>query len=238
MKAQLGRLVYSKGRWIKAGADTPAPAATTIGEIWGFYGNVIDYLRVVLVLIAAWTITLPAPLTSAALILASILLDWIDGPVARRFDQCTIFGSGVDWLADVLGQVVTLCWWAHLDIRILPFVLAFTAVEAALSIFDFATTATGVYPTYEGKLARRYNGFFAILDWSMPNATYSPFGTFLWLAYPLFCLVSCLRLAQPAFAPALQFAQAALLVPALLYVWCEVAYLCFLLRNWRELPRK
>lgn len=238
MKPTLKMLLYSKGKWIPAGPDARPDAATSIREIWRFHGNVIDYARVGLALAAGAAVMMSAPFTAAALILGSTLLDWVDGPVARHFNQCTIFGSGVDWLADVLCQWVTLIWWAQLDRRILLVILAFTAVETALSIFDFATTVTGLYPTYEGRLARYYrNPFFAILDWSMPNGSYSNFGTFLWLAYPVFCLVCCLKLAQPAFAQALFISQAVLLVPALLYMWCEVAYLCFMLRNWRELPR-
>jgi phosphatidylglycerophosphate synthase len=238
MKAELKNLVYSRGKWVKGADDAATSRPVTLAEIWRFYGNLVDYVRVVLVLAAAWTITVPAPFTTALLILTSILLDWIDGPLARYYDQCTIFGSGVDWLADVLGQVVTLCWWAQLEPRVLPWILAFTGVEMALSIFDFATTAVGVYPVYEGKLSKRYNSFFAIIDWAIPSGSYSWFGTFLWLTYPAFCLVCCLRLAQPAFGTALLAAQTILLLPALLYVWCETAYLCFILGQWRELPRK
>lgn len=238
MKPALKTLLYSKGKWIPAGPEASPVARTSIREIWRFYGNLIDYARVALALAAGVAVMVPAPFTAAALILTSTLLDWIDGPVARRYNQCTIFGSGVDWLADVLCQLVTLIWWAQLDRRILPVILAFTAVEMALSIFDFATTVTGVYPTYEGRLAEYYrNPFFSILDWSMPSGSYSWLGTFLWLAYPVFCLVSCLTLAQPALAQPLLIAQLVLLVPALLYMWCELAYLCFMLRNWRELPR-
>jgi phosphatidylglycerophosphate synthase len=50
---------------------------------------------------------------SAVLLMTSVLLDWIDGPVARAYNQCTIFGSGVDWLADVLVQILTMCWWVQ-----------------------------------------------------------------------------------------------------------------------------
>ena len=230
-------LVYTKGKWVKAATFVEPPGAAKFADLWWFYGNLIDYARIGLVLAAGAVLTVPAPWTAAGLILLSTLLDWVDGPVARKYGHCTIFGSGADWLGDVLGQVVTLVWWAQLDIRVLPFLLAFTGVELALSIFDFATTATGLYPTFEGKLAKRYNWFYAIVDWSQPNGTDSHFGTFLWLAYPVFCLVSCLKLAQPLGGWWLETAQWVLVVPALLYMWCETAYLGFILRNWREPSR-
>lgn len=113
-------------------------------DIAYFYANVIDYVRVVMCLVAAFTIRANWPVTSAFLIFVSVLLDWIDGPlsspflsspsrlsfcplthpfpgpVARAYNQCTIFGSGVDWLADVLCQVITMGWWVQLDPSTLP----------------------------------------------------------------------------------------------------------------------
>jgi phosphatidylglycerophosphate synthase len=223
-------LTYKKGHWVKDDAtDSLQLPSRKFSDIWWFYGNQIDYLA------AAFVLSNESPFVAAGLIFLSTLLDWVDGPIARKYGQCTIFGSGIDWLADVLCQVLTLIWWAQLDHRILPFILAFTAVEIALSIFDFAITATGRYPSYEGKISKVLNSrFFTILDWSMPSGSYSHFGTFLWLAYPCFCLASCLKLAEPSHSHWLASAQLALLVPALLYIWCELAYLIFILKRWRE----
>ena len=162
MKSELTTLLYSNGRWEKADKILIPPGSTRIGEIWRFYANVICYGRVALTLVAAVTLMEHLPRTTAALILISTLLDWVDGPVARRLNQSTIFGCGVDWLADVLCQVITLIWWAQLDLRFLPVVFAFTAVETALSIFDFASSVTGIYPSYRGLVSRIYgNPFFS-----------------------------------------------------------------------------
>lgn len=189
-----------------------------------------------LCLLAALTLALQWPVPTAVLIIVSTLLDWVDGPVARAHDQCTIFGSGVDWLAGMLAQVVTLVWWASLAPAVLPVLLVATAIELANCIFDFATTATGRYPVLD-----RQGGFGIILDWSMPGGAYTPFGTALWLAYPLFAMAWCLDLSWPVRSEAtsalLHGAEMVLAVPALLYVWCELAYLRFILHNWREAPR-
>jgi phosphatidylglycerophosphate synthase len=237
MKAEVKTLVFVRGRWVLEERAAAAGPATTLPDLWRFHGNVIGYIRVAMLLVAGWTVTGPRPFTTAGLLLGSLLLDWIDGPVARKFDQCTIFGSGVDWMADMLNQVLTLVWWARLSVWVVPFLLAFTAVEMALSLFDFAMTATGRYPTFRGKLAEKYNGFFAVIDWSLPDGSYNRLGDFLWLAYPFFSVCCCLRLAQAAYGPALDAAQAVLAIPALLYIWYETAYLCFMLRNWREPAR-
>ncbi|CAF1277594.1 unnamed protein product [Rotaria sordida] len=60
----------------------------------------------------AYTITTDWHLLSAFLILGATYLDTIDGRVVRTYDQCSIFGCGIDWLADLLCQIVIVIWWA------------------------------------------------------------------------------------------------------------------------------
>jgi len=188
-----------------------------------------------MILLATISIRYDAPLTTAFLIIGSTLLDWVDGPLARAYGQCTMFGSGIDWLADILTQVVTLAWWIILDPKVLPWVMLMTTIETATCLFDFATTATGKYPRYINR-----GGFYMILDYSMPNGTYSPFGTFLWLAYPVYAVSCCLELSWTAYqvSPVTAFllyaSQMLLFVPTILYGWCELAYLAHIMRHWSE----
>jgi len=229
-------LVFEDGTW-REGTIDPADPKARFSDIRYYYGNLIDYARVAMCLVAAATLALDQPVATAVLLLGSTLLDWVDGPVARAHDQCTIFGSGVDWLADILVQVVTLVWLGRLAPALLPVLVLAAAVELANGIFDFAVTATGRYPV----LARQ-GGFGVILDWSMPGGKYAPFGTFLWLAYPIFALAWCLDLSWPvksdATRVALRAVELLLLAPAVLYVWCELASLWFIVSNWQEAPRR
>jgi len=228
-------LIFENGKWREAGPDSATPA-TRFSDLWRHYSNLIDYARVALCLLAAATLAGRMPLTTAVLLLSSTLLDWLDGPVARAYNQCTIFGSGVDWLADILAQFVTLAWLGSLAPAWLPLLVAGIAIELATCVFDFATTATGRYPVLE-----RRGGFGKILDWSMPSGSYTAFGTALWLAYPLFLTACCLDLSWPVRAAStgalLRASEIALAVPAVLYAWCELAYLIFILSKWREAPR-
>src|SRR5690242_8447290 len=100
-------LIFENGKWRDAAPDRGGPC-TRFRDLRGYYSNLIDYGRSVLCLVAALTLAAGMPFITAVLILASILLDWVDGPVARAHNQCTIFGSGADWLADMLAQIVTL----------------------------------------------------------------------------------------------------------------------------------
>ena len=228
-------LKFENGKWREAGPD-PAGPCTRFSDLCYYYSNVIDYARVLLCLLAAATLAWRMPLTTAVLLVSSTLLDWVDGPVARAYNQCTIFGSGVDWLADILAQFVTLVWLGSLAPTWLPLLVAAMTIELATCIFDFATTATGRYPVLD-----RRGGFGIILDWCMPGGSYTVFGTLLWLAYPVFLTVGCVDLSWPVRTDGtgvlLRGGEIALAVPALLYVWCELAYLVFVLSKWREAPR-
>jgi phosphatidylglycerophosphate synthase len=229
-------LIFENGKWREAACD-PASPCTRFSEIRFYYSNLADYARVAMCLLAAVTLAFRQPLATALLIIGSTLLDWVDGPLAHAHNQCTIFGSGVDWLADILAQIITLVWVAQLAPALAPILVFATAIELTNCIFDFATTATGRYP-----VLNRQGGFGIILDWSMPGGSYTPFGTALWLAYPLFVIAGCLDLSWPVrtelTSGVLRGSEVLLLVPAALYVWCELAYVRFIIGKWREAPRQ
>jgi len=202
-----------------------------------FYANIVDYIRILMCTLAGFTITWNQPLLTAILIIGSHLLDWVDGPLARYFNQCSIFGSGVDWLADVQAQMVTVVWWATLDSSVLPYAMIAMTIEMATCIWDYAQTATLKYPTYGRK-----DGFLIILQWTMPGGRYNNLGTFLWLAYPVYSVACCLDLSWKVRGESLDvvfvWVRFFLFVPAVMYIWCELAQLIVLLNNWIEPNRQ
>lgn len=222
-------LVFRNGKWVEGQVEgRPAPPGQTrFGDVKGYYANLIGYARVVLCLLAGFTVSAHFRWLTAVLLLGSTLLDWIDGPIARRANQCSIFGSGVDWFADIMAQIVTMAWLVTVVPATLPWMALATAVELCNCIFDFATTATGRYPKAPVRLRDR-SWFFVILDWSMPGGSYTFLGNTLWLAYPLCLLALCLRFDRTGLA---------LLPLAALYIWCELAWTVFIVANWREPAR-
>ena len=231
-----GFLLFKNSSWVVEDClDTRS--LTRFAEIKYFYANLVDYLRVVMCVTAFFTIGKHLPWLSACLIMGATLLDWVDGPIARRYNQSTLFGSGVDWLADILAQLAMLAWWAMLAPAMLPWLLIAFSIELTTCLFDFATTATARYP----KIGRP-SGFYKILTWCMPQSSYTAFGTFLWLAYPVFVLACCLDLSLSDPAPLiigiLRCAEYLLAVPALLYLWCELAAGAFIISCWLEVPRQ
>jgi phosphatidylglycerophosphate synthase len=229
-----GVLIFEGGRWVPS--PSPGGAYARFAEIRYYRASLVGYARVALCLAAGATITTVHPLVTAALLLGATLLDWVDGPVARAYNQCTVFGSGVDWLADILIYVVILAWFVSVAPTAAGLILAVTAIELTCCIFDFGTTATGRYPRLGPQ-----RGFRVILQWCMPGGSYTAFGTLLWLAYPVVALAWCVDLAwSPHPAPAgtiLHVLEWGALAPAVLYVWCEFAYVTFILQEWREAPR-
>ncbi|CAF1106097.1 unnamed protein product [Rotaria sp. Silwood1] len=244
-------LVYRGGKWIPQLVHDLSDHIT-FAEIKYNYANIVDYIRIIMCVIAGFTIITEWHLLTALLILGSILLDWIDGPIARAFNQCCIFGSGIDWLADILGEVVMMAWWIRYDYTVIPWLLIATSIEIGTGIFDFSITSTARYP----KLKKGQNGFFLILEWTMPENQYTHFGTFLWLAYPFYCVFRTLEycygyyevintahlytlLEESNFVLTFFLLNRYLLfVPAVLYIWCEAAYGAHIIGSWIEASRK
>jgi len=63
----------------------------------------------------------------------------------------------------------------------------------------------------------------------------------LWLAYPLYCVACCLDLSWPVRSAitdlTLHQMKVFLFIPAVMYIWCELAQLIVLLNNWMEPKR-
>jgi len=244
-------LTFRGGEWISQSfVDTPD--ITKVNDIKFYYANIIDYTRLIMCLMAAYTITTEWHLLSAFLILSGTALDYIDGIVARAYDQCSIFGCGLDWLADLLCQILMVIWWARFDMSVVPWLLIATFIEVGTGLFDFAITATSKYPI----LKKDRTGFFVILNWSMPYNTYTPFGDIIWYSYPLYCVLRTLECCYgyDKLMPILHFSTVitepnlililflfnryCLLIPAILYIWCEAAFGVHIIGSWMEPSRK
>ncbi|CAF1312699.1 unnamed protein product [Rotaria sordida] len=244
-------LIYRGGKWVPQ-LVYDLDDHVTFAEIKFFYANIVDYIRIIMCIVAGFIITTEWHLLTAFLILGSILLDWIDGPIARSYNQCCIFGSGIDWLADILGVVVIMAWWARYDYTVIPWLLVATSVEISTGLFDFSVTATARYP----KLKKGQSGFFLILEWTMPENEYTIFGTFLWLAYPFYCVFRTLEYCYGYYEiinttnvytsleelnivlTLFLLNRYLLFVPAVFYIWCEAAYGAHIIRSWVEVSKK
>jgi hypothetical protein len=229
-------LVNEKGKWI----DSPAPKTgdimiqrthRTIFDIWLFYANIIDYVRVIMGFFGFYyTAHYPEyHWTIAFLIFGNVLLDWVDGPVARYMGQSSVFGSGVDWLADVIAQVNILLWVIREPTDIPYFTtlqIILTLVEITNGIFDFATIATGIYPSDVPKERTPWWAW----DICAPFTNANPWCIPCWLANTLYPIAVIMK-----WHP---YVQWILLPQAWFYAWHECITLVFILQNWQERQSK
>ena len=86
------RYIQDDGKWldgpdVKNGDEIVHTVRKSWSDIWWYYPNVIDYFRCLMV-IAALILIIIWPQYEywiAALIMGNVLLDWVDGPVARSY---------------------------------------------------------------------------------------------------------------------------------------------------------
>lgn len=205
----------------------------TFQQVKFYYPNLIDYVRLAMCIAATCVIPQDVPILTGFLIFGSILLDWIDGPVARAYQQCSLIGEGIDWICDLFGQLLLTLWWCYLEPKMLPWIGLATMIEIGNAMVDFAITACDRYPP-RGKA----EGFLIILQWAIPHGRYTRFGTFLWIAHPLYIVARCLNvgwLNKPDWiAFLLDLSQYAFFLPAIIYIWGELALLIANLNRWNE----
>ena len=149
--------ITNDGTWLTD--DHPKLSSPKVGEVLVhkvqktfydvrfYYANLIDYLRILMTILALILIvnqdTNPNSFTNysiAFLIFGSVLLDWVDGSVARHFKQTSVMGCGWDWLADLLTQYCLAVWGMSNsnNYAFKLYTVLFTCVEISTGLFDFA----------------------------------------------------------------------------------------------------
>jgi len=233
-------LIYKKGKWISDNSKQEILVKTkSFSDIWWYPANIIDYNRILLCLVASYTITTDYHLTSAFLIYGSTLLDWFDGPIARYTNTCCIMGSGWDWMADILCQLLQVMWWQRFNPSVGPILFVVTTIELCNCIFDFAITATGKYPDFPNIPNKYQSKYYLICYWFLEKTYYNyTFYCAQWLAYPLFCIGMTLEhiyFGPNEFINLLFYLNRIMCGPlALLYIVYETLYLRHIISHWTE----
>jgi phosphatidylglycerophosphate synthase len=89
-------------------------AKATLSSIVRFKPNLITFLRFIMILASAQFYQAEFVLTSAGITMISVILDYVDGMVARKYSQCTFFGEGLDWITDLTTTIVVCQWLTSL----------------------------------------------------------------------------------------------------------------------------
>ncbi len=228
----MGLYINSKGKWeegpnAKKGEMIVHTVRKTFFDVCFFYANMIDYFRVLMGLAALVVINLAPEYkqTIASLIFGSVLLDWIDGPIARAYNQSTVMGCGWDWFADLLAQYDLAIWCVAEKSDIALIVMLFSAVEFGTALFDFAMSATSVYPEQHDDGTRSW--FFIVEKWFFPDGSFSrPIGEMCWLSNTLWPISIIL-----GWHP---HVRTGLGICAFIYAWHECCQFVWIVSNWIE----
>ena len=132
-------------------------------------------------------------------------------------------GCGWDWFGYILAQYDLAIWCIAEKSPIALFMVLFTAVEIGYGLFDFAISATSVYPEehHEGK-----HPFFIVENWLTPGGTYNKLGTTCWIVNTLFPIAGLLEWNTHVIY--------IMGVLAALYAWHEVCQFIFIIECWTE----
>lgn len=139
--------------------DDDGPGSSLDRGLWT-WPNLITLLRLCCLPVFLWMLFVREERAAAALILGFLgATDWVDGWVARRFDQISEFGKKFDPTADRLMFLVTLVaimidgsapWWFCLLVLVRE--AAFGAAVAILTLFfgmrRFDVTPLGKWATF------------------------------------------------------------------------------------------
>lgn len=175
-------------RWLPLAPRNLQVSFRQRSEVWMTYANIIDYLRLVIVLVGTCLVETGHPFIVGFVIILSFLLDWLDGPTARYFNQCTYLGGSLDWFGDILTNLLQVYWFA----RVAPAGFWGNAVvwfalfsEIAYMLFDTICNAQGRYPDVSKSCLS------ALLQWSVRPGThgvlymYTDFYALIWFTFPL-----------------------------------------------------
>jgi hypothetical protein len=80
-------VTFGGGKWHEKTAE-PIGEQTTFADIKFYYANIIDYGRIALSFLGCVSMYYGHPLLTFVLCSSSFLLDYVDGIVARKYNQC------------------------------------------------------------------------------------------------------------------------------------------------------
>lgn len=75
--------------------------------VYLFYANIIGYIRVALIIVSTFT-AFTHPIITVVSYSLSQALDWVDGILARKYDQCSEFGALMDMITDRVSDAIIL----------------------------------------------------------------------------------------------------------------------------------
>ena len=96
--------------------------------VWFYVPNVIDYFRLILLGVVAFTFE-DRPILTCICFTVSALLDHVDGNIARWLNQCSRLGHHLDLVIDRVAEAIIMSILAILYPKLAPYSLLFIALD-------------------------------------------------------------------------------------------------------------
>lgn len=108
-----------------------------------FKANLLTLLRLVMVFLAVELYSEGCLMISLATTFLSVVLDYVDGIVARMCGQCSFFGQTIDWITDLTTTIAIAHWLSALEpsLSILYFLLV--VIQVVYMAADLVSKSKG-----------------------------------------------------------------------------------------------
>jgi len=81
----------------------------------------------------------------------SVVLDYVDGYIARMYNQCSFFGDVFDWIVDISSSAVVYFWWGSLEPEAIFVTLTLLMMEIACMVIDIVAKSHSFAPVVQDR---------------------------------------------------------------------------------------
>lgn len=160
----------------------------------------------------------------------NIFLDYVDGIVARKYNQCSFFGEMFDWMADITSYVIVLYWWIQLIPQLAPLLIILLTLQTMTMITDVVSKCYGYAPQLKSD---QWSTMMLKYTMNTSKRGYTPKGIGYWNELLHFL---CLLTGILYFKTGSQVWLWVFLINApisVTYIWMHFGYMINLLDNWK-----
>lgn len=202
----------------------------SLSEILMYKAQYVTGFRFVLIYLAVYLFP-TFPQTSGMIVLASVILDYFDGMVARKYKQVSYFGEIFDWITDMCSYAFILFWWNNLEPNLLILFFTLFSLEVLMMMVDTVSKCYGYTPKLQANKLSTYILHYT-MDLTKKGYVCTGIGYWNEILHSL-CMIS--RILYLTTQQNFWFYCFVINVPASIsYVWMHLAYSVNILDRWNE----
>lgn len=114
-------------------------------QILIYKANIVTFFRLFMLFVST-TIFSSHQFEACSLLMGSVVLDYVDGIVARSYNQCSFLGECIDWLTDISSSILMFLWWYGLQPHLLVIFFICIVAQVGFMVFDLIAKASYFSP--------------------------------------------------------------------------------------------